>query len=34
LRRPRFALEDVHRFTALLAGAFIWLHVITTAVDS
>ena len=37
-RRPvafaRFAVEDVHRFLGLLAGAFIAVHVATIAIDS
>lgn len=33
-RWPQFALEDVHRFGGLLAGAFIAIHVVTIAVDS
>lgn len=32
-RWPRFALEDVHRFAGLLAGVFIWLHVLALLVD-
>lgn len=31
---PRFAVEDVHRFAGILAAVFIWLHVLTVAVDS
>jgi sulfoxide reductase heme-binding subunit YedZ len=31
---PRFAVEDVHRFAGLLAAVFIWLHVLTVAVDT
>ena len=27
-RWPRFAVEDVHRFAGMLAGVFIWLHVL------
>jgi sulfoxide reductase heme-binding subunit YedZ len=35
LRRwPRFALEDVHRFVGLLAGAFIAIHVGALLVDN
>jgi methionine sulfoxide reductase heme-binding subunit len=33
-RWPRFAVEDVHRFAGMLAGAFIALHVFWLAVDS
>ncbi len=33
-RWPRFALEDVHRFTGLLTGTFIVLHIVTVAIDS
>jgi sulfoxide reductase heme-binding subunit YedZ len=33
-RWPRFAAEDVHRFTGLLVGVFVWLHVLTTAIDA
>lgn len=33
VRWPRFALEDVHRFCGLLAGAFITIHVTTIAID-
>jgi methionine sulfoxide reductase heme-binding subunit len=33
-RWPKFALEDVHRFTGLLVGAFVTIHVATIAVDS
>ena len=31
---PRFAVEDVHRYLGLLAGTFIWLHVLVLLVDS
>jgi len=31
---PRFAVEDVHRYLGLLAGMFIWLHVLVLLVDS
>jgi sulfoxide reductase heme-binding subunit YedZ len=31
---PRFAIEDVHRFAGMVTGCFIWLHVLTIAVDS
>jgi sulfoxide reductase heme-binding subunit YedZ len=31
---PRFALEDVHRFTGLLTGTFVVLHIATVAIDS
>jgi methionine sulfoxide reductase heme-binding subunit len=35
LRRwPRFAVEDVHRFAGLLAGAFLGLHVLALLVDT
>src|SRR6184192_4309363 len=35
LRRwPRFALEDVHRFVGILAGAFIAIHVAALLVDN
>jgi sulfoxide reductase heme-binding subunit YedZ len=30
---PRFALEDVHRFAGLAAGAFVALHGVTLLVD-
>jgi predicted ferric reductase len=33
-RWPRFAVEDVHRFLGLLAGAFILLHAAALLVDS
>ena len=33
-RWPRFAVEDVHRYLGLLAGTFIWLHVLVLLVDS
>lgn len=32
-RWPMFALEDVHRFSSLLAGSFVAVHVILTAID-
>jgi predicted ferric reductase len=32
-RWPRFAVEDVHRYAGMLAGAFIWLHVLVFLVD-
>jgi sulfoxide reductase heme-binding subunit YedZ len=32
-RWPRFAVEDVHRFAGMLAGVFIWLHVLVLLVD-
>jgi hypothetical protein len=31
---PRFALEDVHRFTGILTGTFVVLHIATVAIDS
>ncbi len=31
---PRFAIEDVHRFLGLLAGAFVVVHVASIAFDS
>ena len=31
---PRFALEDVHRFTGLLTGTFVVVHIATVAIDS
>jgi methionine sulfoxide reductase heme-binding subunit len=31
---PRFALEDVHRFTGILTGTFVVLHITTVAIDS
>jgi methionine sulfoxide reductase heme-binding subunit len=31
---PRFALEDVHRFTGILTGTFVVLHIVTVAIDS
>jgi sulfoxide reductase heme-binding subunit YedZ len=31
---PRFALEDVHRFTGILTGTFIVLHIVTVAIDA
>jgi methionine sulfoxide reductase heme-binding subunit len=33
-RWPRFALEDVHRFTGILTGTFVALHIVTIAIDS
>ena len=30
-RWPRFAIEDVHRFAGMLAGVFIWLHVLVVS---
>ena len=33
-RWPRFAVEEVHRFGGLLVGTFIWIHVLTVALDS
>ena len=32
-RWPRFAIEDVHRFAGMLAGVFIWLHVLVLLLD-
>jgi sulfoxide reductase heme-binding subunit YedZ len=32
-RWPRFAVEDVHRFGGILVGVFVWLHVVTIAID-
>jgi len=35
LRRwPRFAIKDVHRFTGLLTGTFVVLHIIAVAIDA
>jgi methionine sulfoxide reductase heme-binding subunit len=35
LRRwPRFAVEDVHRFTGLLAGTFVGIHVLALLLDT
>lgn len=35
LRRwPKFAVEDVHRFTGLLVGTFVIIHVVTIAIDA
>lgn len=31
---PRVALEDVHRYTGLLTGTFVVIHVVTIAIDS
>lgn len=33
-RWPQFAVTDVHRFLALLTGAFVFLHVLTLLLDS
>lgn len=33
-RWPRFAVEDVHRFAGLLAGAFVGIHVLALLVDT
>ena len=33
-RWPRFAIEDVHRFGAILVGVFVGIHVVTIAIDS
>lgn len=33
-RWPRFAVEEIHRFGGILVGAFVWLHVLTTAIDA
>jgi methionine sulfoxide reductase heme-binding subunit len=33
-RWPRFAVTDVHRFLGLLVGVFVFLHVVTLAIDS
>ena len=33
-RWPRFAVEDVHRFAGLLAGAFVGIHVLAILVDT
>ncbi|MGE5225933.1 MAG: ferric reductase-like transmembrane domain-containing protein [Planctomycetaceae bacterium] len=33
-RWPRFALEDVHRFTGLLVGTFLVLHIAAVAIDA
>ena len=33
-RWPRFAIEDVHRFAGMLAGVFIWLHVLALLADN
>jgi predicted ferric reductase len=33
-RWPRFAVEDVHRYAGMLAGVFIWLHVLVFLVDN
>jgi DMSO/TMAO reductase YedYZ heme-binding membrane subunit len=34
VRWPRFAIEDVHRFAGMLAGVFIWLHVLVFLLDN
>ena len=31
---PRFALEDVHRFTGLLTGTFVVVHIVAIAIDA
>ena len=31
---PRFALEDVHRFTGMLTGTFVVLHIVSVAIDA
>ena len=33
-RWPKFALEDVHRFTGLLTGSFIVVHIVAVAIDA
>jgi sulfoxide reductase heme-binding subunit YedZ len=33
-RWPRFAVEDVHRFTGILVGTFVVIHVVTIAIDA
>ena len=33
-RWPKFALEDVHRFTGILTGTFLVLHIVTVAIDA
>ena len=33
-RWPRIALEDVHRFAAFAAGAFVVVHIVAIAIDS
>lgn len=33
-RWPKFALEDVHRFTGLLTGTFLVVHIVAIAIDS
>jgi sulfoxide reductase heme-binding subunit YedZ len=33
-RWPRIAIEDVHRFTAFAAGAFVVIHIVAIAIDS
>jgi sulfoxide reductase heme-binding subunit YedZ len=33
-RWPRFALEDVHKFTGLLTGSFVVLHILAVAIDA
>jgi len=31
---PRFGIEDIHRFGALLAALLLWTHIVTTAIDA
>ncbi|MCW3063236.1 MAG: hypothetical protein JWN32_408 [Solirubrobacterales bacterium] len=33
-RWPHLAIENVHRFTGLLAGTFVTIHIVTIAIDS
>jgi methionine sulfoxide reductase heme-binding subunit len=33
-RWPRFALEDVHRYTGILTGTFVVLHIVAVAIDA
>lgn len=33
-RWPRFALEDVHRYTGILTGTFVVIHITTVAIDA
>ncbi len=33
-RWPRFALEDIHKFTGLLTGTFVVLHILAVAIDA
>ena len=33
-RWPKFAVEDVHRFSGLLVGTFISIHIVAVAIDS